>query len=147
MNSVFLFMLLLVSLSDIRFRKIPDQYILIMGITGIVSIPFFLEISIMSRIIGALCISLPLLLLCVIWPGSFGGGDIKLMAVSGFYLGWKGIVAAFLTGVLFAGVYSLVMICFGKKERRTEFALGPFLCGGIVIAMFWGESVFSWFIN
>lgn len=146
-NSLFIVLLILVSVSDIRYRKIPDKYIIMIGILGIVTIPFFLDISMTSRLYGALCVSMPLLLLNVLFPGNFGGGDIKLMLAGGWYLGCEKILAAFVTGILCAGVYCLGLLMLRGKGKRTEFALGPFLCIGMGIALFWGEYLISWFVN
>ena len=144
---VFCLLLVLVSVSDIRYRRIPDKYIIIIGIIGIVSIPFFLELSFFGRCIGAVCVAVPLLLFTTLFPGSFGGGDVKLLSVSGFVLGWRNLLVAFVTGVLLAGIYAVVTLFFLRKEKKTEFPLGPFLCTGIALAMVWGEEMICWFLK
>lgn len=45
------------------------------------------EHGLIDRLIGALIVSVPMLLLALAIPGAFGGGDIKLMAVSEHFLG------------------------------------------------------------
>ncbi len=53
------------------------------------------EVTIVERLIGMVCISLPLFLIVLIIPEGFGGGDIKLMFAAGFFLGWKQTVVGF----------------------------------------------------
>ena len=48
-------------------------------------------------------VSVPMLLLTLAVPGAFGGGDIKLMAASGFFLGMDAIVCAMMFGLLTGG--------------------------------------------
>ena len=58
-------------------------------------------------IMGMFCISVPMILLNVLIAESFGGGDIKLMFVSGIALGWKYSLLAAFIGILLAGSYSI----------------------------------------
>lgn len=71
----------------IGYQIIYDRFhifILILAIANIWLVP---EHGLIDRLIGALIISVPMLLLALAIPGAFGGGDIKLMAVSGAFLG------------------------------------------------------------
>ena len=50
---------------------------------------FRVGVSVQERCLGAVVIAVPMLVLTVLLKGGFGGGDIKLMAVSGFLNGVK----------------------------------------------------------
>ncbi len=76
-----------------------------------------------------------------------GGGDIKLMAVSGFLLGWKAVLAAMFIGLLAAGVYCVWMLAGKKLSRKDAFAFGPFLALGLGIAFFWGDLLVLWYLS
>lgn len=76
-------------------------------------------------------ISIPLLLLAYMKPGSIGGGDIKLMAAGGFLLGIVEIWNAFVIGVFVAAAVSMILLFTGKANKKTEIPLGPFLVLGI----------------
>ena len=84
-----------------------------------------------DKIIGILIISMPMLFIVCLWPGSFGGGDIKLMAICGCLLGWRDILEAFCIAMISAAVYAFYLLSTGKG-KKTEFPLGPFLCFGIL---------------
>lgn len=130
---VFLGILTAVALKDRKTRKIPDRLVLSLGLCGLFSIPFYPEITMIERVVGIFCVSLLLIGITVFVPGSFGGGDIKLMAASGIFLGWKRNAEAFIIALMLAGIYCAVMLLLGKAGRKSKVALGPFLCIGIMI--------------
>ena len=129
--SLFLFLLLVMALIDGKTRKIPDRSIGALIIIGIVMFFVFPEIGLSERISGAFCISVPLLFINLLIPGSFGGGDIKLAGSSGMVLGLQGAVSASLIGlVLFLGYVYLQKRADGKEKG---FPLCPFLCFGAAV--------------
>lgn len=78
-------------------------------------------------------VSVPVLIIACMWSGSIGGGDIKFLTAGGLLLGMKGIWYAFVTGVMSAGIYVLILISARKAERQSEIALGTFLSIGMMI--------------
>lgn len=93
------------------------------------------EIALMQSGLGMLTVSIPLLILACMIPGSIGGGDIKLMAAGGFLLGITGVWNAFVTGVMSAGLYIVISIILKRVERKSEIALGPFLSIGMILVL------------
>jgi leader peptidase (prepilin peptidase) / N-methyltransferase len=68
-----------------------------------------------------------------------GGGDAKLMAMIGAWLGWKSVL---LTGFLASVFGSLLMggaLIFGLIQRRQKFPLGPFIALGATVSLFFGD--------
>ena len=98
-----------------------------------------------GHIIGAVCVSVPMFLLCLAIDGAFGGGDIKLMAAAGLFLGWQNTLLAMFFGILGGGVYGMYLLAAKKADKKDHFAFGPFLCAGIVLAMLFGEPVLGWY--
>ena len=96
-------------------------------------------------VVGALCVSVPMLLLCLAIPGAFGGGDIKLMAAAGLFLGWQHTLLAMFFGILGGGFYGIYLLAAHKADKKDHFAFGPFLCAGIVLALLFGEPVLAWY--
>ena len=98
---------------------------------------FRVGVSVQERCLGAVVIAVPMLVLTVLLKGGFGGGDIKLMAVSCFLNGVKVITYAGMLGIILSGIYVSMMLAAGKMGRKDSFALGPFLVMGIVGMKLW----------
>ena len=98
---------------------------------------FRVGVSVQERCLGAKVIAVPMLVLTVLLKGGFGGGDIKLMAVSGFLNGVKVITYAGMLGIILSGIYVSMMLAAGKMGRKDSFALGPFLVMGIIGMKLW----------
>jgi len=132
---LFLVLLAIVAFVDMNAMKVPNCLVAAVALLGALSIPLFPEISLWARGIGMLCISLPMFIITLIVPGGFGGGDIKLMAACGLFLGYRKIALAFVVAIMAAGIYCIWMLVKGKMERKSRFAFGPFLCLGMSIAV------------
>ena len=98
-----------------------------------------------GALIGMVCVSVPMLLLCLAIPGAFGGGDIKLMAAAGLFLGWQHTLLAMFFGILGGGFYGIYLLAARKADKKDHFAFGPFLCVGIVLALLFGDPVLAWY--
>lgn len=144
---VFLTILTMVAAIDWDTRIIYDRFHVMTGLLGLAAVWLFPEISITSRLIGLVVISLPMLVLALLIPDAFGGGDIKLMAVCGWLLGWKANVFAMFLGLLTAGLYCGIMLAVGKLGRKDHFAFGPFLAAGLAVSAFCGEWIGNWYLS
>ena len=138
-------MLILIGIHDHRTMEIPDRYNLILWGIGLVSmLPVFFSgsgssLSLADRALGFFIISLPMFSVDMLIPGGFGGGDIKLMAAAGWFLGWKGNLLAAVLAFAAAGVYSIFLLITGRAGRKDSFAFGPFLCVGLAFSVLSGQ--------
>ena len=117
------------------------------ALLGAVSLWLFPEHGMAERLAGMAAASVPMLTLTLIKKDAFGGGDIKLMAVSGFFLGWKAALAAMVIGFFAGGVYCTFLFARRKVSFGDSFALGPFLALGLGTALFWGEYLVQWYFS
>lgn len=143
----FFAILLMVSVVDARTQEIPPAFpiaILLLGVLGIWTMG---TVGIFDRLLGVVAVSLPLYLVVLLVPGGFGGGDIKLMAAAGFFLGWKTILISFVIALFLGGGYGAVLLLLGKKGRKDHFAFGPFLCVGMVVAFYFGDACLNWYLG
>ena len=75
-----------------------------------------------------------------------GGGDIKLLAMIGAFVGWKGVLlTVFLSSAIGTLCGLLVMIRSGKS-MKLAIPFGPFLAIGALVYIFWGERLIRWYI-
>lgn len=76
-----------------------------------------------------------------------GGGDIKLLAMIGAFLGWRAIPVTLLVGSLLGSVIGLSLMAARGRDAKMAIPFGPFLAAGAVVALFWGEPLIDWYLN
>lgn len=140
---LFFTVLYAVARADKRTMKIPDKLVWTALGIGLFSIPLFPEIGLPERMLGMCSASLLLLGIALCVPGAFGGGDIKLMAACGLFLGWRYSLLALGIAVFAGAAYGIRLLAAGKADRKTQIAFGPFLCIGMAAAVLWGEQILS----
>ena len=74
-----------------------------------------------------------------------GGGDMKLMAVTGLMLGWKEIILAFILGCILGSVIHVARMRISKVEHTLAF--GPYLSLGIMITVLFGQPILNWYLG
>lgn len=146
---VFLFfmILFLVALTDIKTMEIPNKYVIAIWILGVFSLAAAPDCRLSDRLIGMVCVSLPLAAVTFVIPEAFGGGDIKLMGACGLLLGWKLILLSFFLAVMIGGSYGIYLLLSERKGKKEHFAFGPFLCIGMVISVLWGDKLLGWYLG
>ncbi len=123
------------------------------------SFPDFLEfedVSLLSHLIGAVCVSLPFFLI-----GEISGaiirkrtgsdeirrgielGDTLIMAAGGLMIGWKAAIMSAFFGILLAAVFGLIN---KFRSGESKFAFGPYLAIGLFIGALCGDAIFDWYV-
>jgi leader peptidase (prepilin peptidase)/N-methyltransferase len=139
--------LLVITRIDAETMEIPDGLNIALLICGIAAIFVAPEVTLVSRVIGLFCVSVPLLVISLIVPGAFGGGDVKLMAAAGFLLGWQNTLVAIFIGIIIGGIWGIYLMASGKKGAKGHFAFGPALCVGVAVALFFGGPLITWYLG
>lgn len=142
--ATFVLVLICASASDVRTGTIPNRYSATVLFLSIASAFAYPDISISFRCMGAVCVSVPMLLLGAVYPGAFGGGDIKLMAACGMFFGWKYVTLSMGIAILTGGAACIWMILTKQKSRKERFIFGPFLCIGSIAVLLWGGRIWEW---
>jgi leader peptidase (prepilin peptidase)/N-methyltransferase len=86
-----------------------------------------------------------LLLLAVLSRGGMGGGDIKLAAMIGAFLGWQAVLLTIFLSTIGGAVVGISLILLKQKGRKESIPFGPFLALGAFIAMVWGPDLILWY--
>jgi len=76
-----------------------------------------------------------------------GGGDIKLLAMIGAFLGWKAVLITILLGSFSGSIVGTVLIVMQRQDSRVPIAFGPFLAGGALFAMLFGNDFVDWYLR
>ncbi len=115
---------------DIIYLVIPDILLLLLAGTGIIYHICKAEFNIYNILLGLGIGFLIPALLAVISKNSIGGGDIKLSAVFGIWLGCPDILKALLLAALSGSIYCIIMLLFKRLKRKDVLPFGPFLILG-----------------
>ncbi|MCP1101914.1 leader peptidase (prepilin peptidase)/N-methyltransferase [Aequitasia blattaphilus] len=140
-------LLTLIAFVDIDTMEIPNGFVVFGLLLSLVSWVLFPGLMWYERIIGIFSAALILLIITLIVPGAFGGGDIKMMAAFGILLGWKMSLLALFLAVLMGGIYGIVLLIRKKVNRKDHFAFGPFLCIGVGAAFLWGGEILRVYLS
>ena len=70
-----------------------------------------------------------------------GYGDFKLLAAIGAWLGWTLLPLVILLSSLVGAVVGIALIVLAKRGRNIPIPFGPYLAGGGLIALFWGQTL------
>lgn len=135
LTTTFLLLLAAAACVDLRKKRIPDPLVFAILATALVRLSLLGAAYVPDRVLGALLVSGIMLLADLAAPGSFGGGDIKLMAAGGLYLGTKDIFYAFFYALAAGAAYGLFLFIFKKNSLKTELAFGPFLTAGMLFRL------------
>ena len=77
---------------------------------------------------------------------AMGGGDIKMMAMVGGFLGWKGVILTTFLGSLFGSIIGVCMMLIRGREKGSQIPFGPFLALGAVVSLFFGQEIIIWYL-
>ncbi|MFA6920281.1 MAG: A24 family peptidase [Gallionella sp.] len=70
-----------------------------------------------------------------------GYGDFKLLAALGAWLGWQLLPLIIILSSLVGAIVGIVLIVAAKHGREIPIPFGPYLAGGGLIALFWGQTL------
>jgi leader peptidase (prepilin peptidase)/N-methyltransferase len=76
-----------------------------------------------------------------------GGGDIKLLAMIGAFLGWQGVLLSLLMASLIGSIVGVGWMVARGADSKLAIPFGPFLSLGALVALFWGDSIIHWYIS
>ena len=144
-KGLFFFILARIAQEDRKNRTIQNGLLIAFAVTAVLYGFFCRKNSMVFSLAGSLCVSLPMRLCIFILPGSFGMGDVKLMAAAGWLLGWKRTLLAFSIGTMSGGLYSVCLLAAGKKRGKQQIAFGSFLCLGIWCCILAGNRISACF--
>ena len=155
LDSLFLYALvaalLVVTFIDIDHQIIPDVITYPGIIIGFLS-SFFLEhITYKESFFGIILGGGSLLIVAFGYyfltkKEGMGGGDIKLLAMIGAFLGWKAVIFTIFVGSALGSVVGIVVALSTKGGRKMAVPFGPFLSLGALVFLFYGNEIIGWYM-
>lgn len=156
---IFTFGLVIISGIDFETFLVPDIISLPLILLGLVAAflckDFFISqegswsvfknimYSLSGIFLGAFLVGFLMIIGRIIWKKeAMGGGDLKLLAAIGSFLGWKGVFLSIFFGSIFGTMISLLLIYSKKKKWDDYVPFGPYLALGAIIAMLFKGNYF-----
>ena len=143
--------LIVITVIDLYHQIIPDV-ITLPGIgIGLLASLIFPHIAFLDSLIGVLLGGGSLFLVATLYQWFFkregmGGGDVKLLAMIGAFLGWKAVILTILLSSLIGSITGIIIMVLKGKDFKYAIPFGPFLSLGAVIALFFGENIIRWYL-
>ncbi len=147
----FLAALIVITFIDIKHRIIPDV-ISIPGIIAGFALSFFVPLpGVLNSLIGiavggGFLFSIATAYYYVTGREGMGGGDIKLLAMIGAFLGWRGVIVTILAGSFIGAVIGSAFMLIAGKNSKYPVPFGPFLAFGATAHLFYGDEVIRWYL-
>jgi len=155
-----LYLLFAVTLIDLEHRIVPNALVAAGLICGLL---FYLPVllSLITEIPAWLLIDRQpldgllgfavggglLLIIILVSRGGMGAGDMKLMAMIGLFVGLRGVAVVLLAAFIFGALVGIALMFLGQATRKSALPFAPYLALATVVEVFWGETIWNWYIN
>lgn len=130
---------LCISIIDIRSMTVPDSLIIVFTCLSLFTV--ILERDYSQHLYGLAAAIILFFLIMLIFPGSFGGGDIKFAAAIGFYCGLSLFIVAVETALITGTIGGLIYLAAKKKSLKSQIPFAPFLATGLIVSMLFGQEI------
>jgi leader peptidase (prepilin peptidase) / N-methyltransferase len=148
---VFVFALVALTFIDFDTQLLPDDITLPLLWLGLLLNIKYGFTDLTSAVIGVMAGYLVLwsvywLFKLITGKEGIGYGDFKLLAAIGAWFGWQLLPAVILLSSVVGSVIGIGLILLKGKTRQTAIPFGPFLALGGIAALFYGQSLASYYL-
>jgi leader peptidase (prepilin peptidase) / N-methyltransferase len=144
---VFLSALVAVTAIDLEHQIIPDVITLPGIVAGVAANLATGRVSLTTSLIGIAVGGGLFFTVIVASGGGMGGGDMKLGAMFGAFLGWDVTLVSIFIAVVLGGVFALALLATRRMRRKDPIPFGPFLAAGGAVGLLWGERIVRWYVS
>jgi leader peptidase (prepilin peptidase)/N-methyltransferase len=149
---VFIWALIALTFIDFDTQLLPDDITMPLLWLGIIFNMFgaftTLNNAVAGAIIGYLVLwSVYWLFKLVTGKEGMGYGDFKLLAAIGAWLGWTLLPLVIMLSSVVGAVVGMTLIIAARHGRNIPIPFGPYLAGGALIALFWGQQLTQSYLN
>lgn len=143
--------LLAVTFIDLDTQTIPDIITLPGIILGFFASFLILQVKYWQPVLGILLGGGILYMVAFLYHAltkkeGMGGGDIKLMAMIGAFLGYKSVLPVIFLASLIGTLVGIIIMIGWRKDRRYAIPFGPFIALGTLMYIFWGQDFVRWYV-
>lgn len=129
---VFCWALLEIGTADKKYGIVPDQFVILTAISALGFIPFhdtFLQPLWGMLLGGGIMLFTALVGKLLFKKETLGFGDVKLLAVIGLALGFRGTMSVLVMSAVASAVFFCILLIRKKIKRDAMLPLGPYICG------------------
>jgi len=116
------------------------------GVALIIDV-FASDPGIVNGLIGGGVGLVVMLVLALVSRGGRGWGDVKMAGLMGVMVGFPGIAAALLLGIVSGGLVAGLLLALKIKGRKEAIAFGPFLSLATMVTLLWGHDLINWYLG
>jgi leader peptidase (prepilin peptidase)/N-methyltransferase len=144
--------LIIIAFIDLNEQIVPDEISLPGIVIGFIISFFVPYISFINSALGVLVGGGIILIIglagsVIFKKEAMGGGDVKLAAMIGAFLGWRYIIISLFLGFFLGALAGIILILSKIKSREDVVPFGPFIVLGSLITILWGDKIISWYIG
>jgi leader peptidase (prepilin peptidase) / N-methyltransferase len=144
--------LVVITVIDLHHQIIPDVISLPGIAVGLLASWILPSTTVVNSLLGLLLGGGSLFLVATVYEWLFkregmGGGDVKLLAMIGAFLGWKAVILTVLFSSLIGSIVGIAVILWKGRDFKYAIPFGPFLSAGALIALFYGEDLIFWYLT
>jgi leader peptidase (prepilin peptidase)/N-methyltransferase len=144
--------LIIIAFIDLDEQIIPDEISLpgiVIGFALSFIVPYISYFNSILGIIvgGGIILLIALVGLAIFKKEAMGGGDVKLSAMIGAFIGWKYIMISLFIGFFIGAIAGILLILLKIRNRDDLVPFGPFIVLGSFITLLWGENILSWYLG
>ncbi len=147
--AAYFFVLVFTFFYDLHYLQIADEILLpaiIIGLIATIATP--LTPNIFDALLGAAIALLFFGAQFLFSKGTWIGlGDLRVGAFMGVILGWKMLLVALVLSYLLGSFVSLFIAAKKKKFLGIKIPFAPFLVGGTLVTIFFGDQVLAWYLQ
>jgi len=144
--------LVVITIIDLYHQIIPDVISIPgigVGLFGALIIP---HITFFNSLLGILLGGGSLFVIATLYQWLFkregmGGGDVKLLAMIGAFLGWDAVILTILLSSLIGSITGIIIMALKGKDFKYAIPFGPFLSLAAVIALFYKKDILFWYFQ
>ena len=142
---LFTAVLIIITFIDLDHQIIPD-ILTLPGIPVFFLVAVFMaEVPWLDALLGVLIGGGILFVIALVYEliskrEGMGGGDIKLLAMIGGFLGWKSLIFILLFSSFAGAIVGIAAMIIKKQDMKYAVPFGPFLSAAVIAYIFWGEK-------
>jgi leader peptidase (prepilin peptidase) / N-methyltransferase len=128
-----------ISIIDIKSLTIPDSLVITFVVLSLY--PIVINYNILDNLLGSATLFAFFIIILLIFPGAFGGGDVKLGSGIGLLLGFEMSIVVLEVSLVSGALIGIIYAFKTGKNLKTKIPFAPFLTVGLIISILYGRDI------